>query len=130
MKKFVVLLLVAFLLVGVLSACAAPATLTQTLVGVPTELQNLISALLTAALTWLLIQAGLALKIDLTGYVAPLLAIISPIVITLLTGWLGLIPTVYDDLVLAIIHVIVIGIGSLGTLLLFKRKTKATLLPG
>jgi len=109
----------------ILAACAAPATLTQTLTQVPTELQTLIATLLTAGLTWLVLQIK---GIDLSGYVPAIVAAISPILITLIQGWLGLIPPVYDELVLAIIHVIVVGLGSLGALLLAKRKTKATLI--
>ncbi len=124
MKKILVTLLLGFLTVFMLVACAAPPALTQTLTQVPTELQTLIAALLTAGLTWLVLQIK---GIDLSGYVPAIVAAVSPILITLLQGWLGLIPPVYDDLVLAVIHVIVVGIGSLGALLILKRKTKATL---
>jgi hypothetical protein len=123
MKKIVVLLFVAVMF-ATLAACSAPAGLTQTLTVVPTELQTLIAALLTAGLTWLVLQIK---AIDLSSYVPAVVAAISPILITLIQGWLGLIPTVYDDLVLAVIHMIVVGLGSLGALLFVKRKVRQSL---
>lgn len=123
MKKIFVLLFMV-VIVFVLAACSAPATLTQSLAVVPTELQTLIAALLTAGLTWLVLQIK---SIDLSGYIPPVVAAISPIIISLIQGWLGLIPTVYDDLVLAVIHMIVVGLGSLGALLFVKRKVRQSL---
>lgn len=122
-----------FFVVLVLSACvavpnAAPkGAMAQGLVAMPDELRLLILSLVTAAVTWLLLQAGIALKIDMSGYVTPIVAIVTPILVTLVENVLGTIPSAWDNIVLAVIHVVVLLIGSLGSTLLFKRTQERAL---
>lgn len=122
MKKiFVLLVLFAFLL----TACGPDKV--AGLASLPDDAKELIAVLITAGLTWVLLQLAAALKIDLSGYAAPLAAVIAPIVITLLESYLALIPPVFDDIVLSVIHFLVLLLGSIGGFVLFKRvKRKET----
>ena len=132
--------LIPFLMLGmlILTACVAvpPAEPTQGflapvangLVAMPDELNVLVVSLITAGLTWVLFQAGLALNLDLTGYLTPLLAVVSPIIITLIENGLGTIPPAFDNIVLTVIHLGILLLGSLGGMLMIRRKARATLI--
>jgi hypothetical protein len=122
MKKIFTHLFLFVLVLGVLSACApepAPVPQTavaETLVALPDDATTLIAALVTAGLAYLL------LKINMGQYTQTLAAAIAPIVITAIEGWLGLIPPIFDNLVLSILHLLVLFVGgSVGSFLLFKR---------
>jgi hypothetical protein len=123
MKKFFAFAFLAvFIVVGVAFPAAARANfLSQGLVGLPAELSLLIVTLLTAGVTWLLLQLSTWLKIDLTGQAQAIVAIVAPILITLIENLLGTIPSIYDNIVLTIFHLIVLLVGSLGTYLIVQR---------
>lgn len=88
----------------------------QSLVALPAEFQTLVLAVVTAGVAWLL------LKVNMGDYTQSLAAVISPIVIAALERLTGMIPPVYDDVVLSILHLIVLFVsGSVGAFLLFKR---------
>lgn len=124
MKTFPRLFLVLAVLAILITACA-PAV--QGLVSLPDDAQQLILALVTAGLTWLLLQLSTLLKIDFSGYAQPLAAVIAPIIITFIESYLQLIPPVFDELVLSIIHVLVLLVSSVGTYIVFlKTKSKQT----
>lgn len=115
--KFVITLALSLV---VLSACVTTPALAPrpgiaaTLVAMPAEGSLLIVALITAGVTWLLLQLSTALKLDLSGYTAPIVSIISPILITLLESYLGMIPPAFDNIVLTLIHLAVLIAASLG----------------
>lgn len=126
MKKIYTYLFLFVLSTIALSACMvepAPeptqgvlAPVANTLVALPDDAATLIAALVTAGLAWLL------LKINLGQYTQVLAAAISPIIITLVEGWLGVIPPVFDNLVLSLLHLLVLFIGgSIGAFLFVKR---------
>lgn len=118
--KIVVFVLLAAL---VLTGCApAVANLTK----LPDEASVLLFTLLTAGVTWLLLKVSVVLKIDLSGYTAAIVAIIGPILVTLIEGWLQLIPPAFDNLVLTVIHFLVLLLGSIGVFVIGRRKTGAT----
>jgi hypothetical protein len=118
-NKVICILLVLFALF-VLAACVAvPAVrpinrLAQSLVALPPEGSLLITALVTAAVTWLLLKAAELLKMDLSGYVGPIVAIVAPILITAIESVLGMIPPAFDNIALTVIHLIVLIVASLG----------------
>lgn len=116
-KLWLVLLLFALLL----AACAPAIRAVAPLMQLPDEARQLILFLVTAGLTWLLLQLSVWLKWDLSGYAQPLAAVISPIIITILEHYLQMIPQTYDSMVLTLIHLIVLLLGSVGTFLLFKK---------
>jgi len=104
----------------------APVTtnaLAQGLVGLPEEGLQLVLFLVTAGVAYLLLQLGVLLGLDLSGYVQPIVAIVAPILVAFIEKYLGMIPPVYDNVVLTIIHLIVLLVGSIGTVLLFKRRS-------
>lgn len=127
MKKIYTFLFLFVLSTMVLSACmvepepeptqGALAPVANGLVALPDDAATLIAALVTAAV------AALFLKLNWGGeFAQPLAAAISPIIITLLEGWLGVIPPIFDNLVLSILHLLVLFVGgSVGSFLLFKR---------
>ena len=115
MKKFLSL----FVLVIVLTACSPVA---QGLMELPDEGRLLVLMLITAGVTWLLLKLSEVFKIDLSGYANAIAAAIAPILITLIEAGLRLIPPIFDNLVLSIIHLIVLLVGSIGAFFLFKRK--------
>ena len=125
MKKLLLVGL-ALLLVFVLAGCAAQGAFAQTLVALPQDAQMLILMLLTAGIAWVLT------KINMGQYTQALAAAIAPIIIAALEMGLGMIPAVYDDIVLAVLHWLVLLIsGSVGALVFFKRlKTPKTFLSG
>lgn len=127
MKKIFWILLTVFVLVGCVAVPAVnpPTALGQSLVALPEEATLLIWSLLTALLTFLL------LKINMGQLTQPIVAIIAPLIITFVESFLQTIPSVFDNLILSIIHVIVLALTSLGTYMLFKRaKTPKTILSG
>jgi hypothetical protein len=120
----VAILVALIILVFVLVFYPAPA---QGLAGLPEEGSLLVWTLVTAAVTWALVQIGAALNINLGGYVQPIAAILAPILITLIEKYLALIPSTFDSIALTIIHLIVLAIGSVGTLIILKKvKAKET----
>lgn len=116
-KNYIALFVMAILLAACVAVPAVnpPTALGQGLVALPEEATLLISALLTAALTFLL------LKVNMGALTQPIVAVIAPMIITFFESLLQTIPPVFDNLVLAIIHVIVLAITSYGTFVLVKR---------
>lgn len=96
----------------------------QSLVALPDEGRLLIMSLVTAAVAWLLMQLSTLLGTDLSGNVQPIAAGLAPLLVTIAEHFLGMIPPIYDNIVLSIIHLIVVGIGSLGMFLII-NKSKA-----
>jgi hypothetical protein len=130
-NRFLSLVILATLFVLALSACGVAVPPAQpvngfaaSLVAMPPEGSQLIVVLVTAGVTWLLLQLSTALKIDLGGYVQQIVAIVSPILITLAESALGMIPPAFDNIVLTVIHLLVLIAGSLGVVLV-ANKTKA-----
>ena len=119
MKLFVrIFLLVCFIML-VPTACSP---VSQGLMQLPEEGRLLVLMLVTAGVTWLLLKASVVFNIDLSGYANAAAAAIAPILITLIESWLQLIPPIFDNLVLSIIHLIVLAVGSIGAFFLFRRK--------
>ena len=88
----------------------------QTLVQLPEEFTRLVLYAVTAGVAWLLLKVGMG------QYTQALAAVIAPIVIAALERLTGMIPPVFDNLVLSILHLIVLFVGgSIGMFLLFKR---------
>ena len=105
----------------IVTACAPAPKLTQGLAQMPEEGQKLISWLVTAGVTWLLLQASIFFKVELGGYVNAVAVAISPIIVAIFEYWLNFIPQIYDNVVLTVIHLIVLLVGSIGTWFLFQR---------
>jgi|SRR3972149_684306 len=97
------------------------------LVALPDEARLLVLSLITAGLTWVLLVLSAKLGIDLSGYAQPIAAVLAPIVITVVESYLQLIPPVFDDVVLAVIHLLVLLLGSLGSFVVYSlvRRPKA-----
>ena len=119
MKTFGRLFVLVFMFVLLLTACA-PAV--QGLNQLPDEGSLLVLMLITAGVTWVLLKLSEVFNIDLSGWANAVAAALAPIFITLIEAGLQLIPPIFDNLVLSIIHLIVLLVGSLGTFFLFKRK--------
>jgi len=118
MKNFWHLFPVVFVMLSfVLTACSPVA---QGLTQLPEEGQLLVLMLVTAGLTWLLLQVSVLLKIDLSGYASPVAAVLAPIIVTIIERYLQLIPSIFDNLVLSIIHLIVLLVGSIGSFFVFR----------
>lgn len=116
MKRSLKILFVALVLAVLLVACA-PANqpgLAANLMQLPDEGRVLIMTLLTAGLTWLLLQIGKVIPVDFSGYGAAVAAALAPIIITAIEYFLQMIPPTYDQLVLTLIHLLVVGLGSVG----------------
>jgi uncharacterized transporter YbjL len=122
MKKIITLILVLFVLA--LTGCAAQAAQLQQL---PEEGVNLVFILVTAAVTWLLLTLKDFFKIDLSGYAGALAAALAPLLVAWFESYLQLIPAIFDNVVLTVIHLIVLLVGSLGTFWLFQRKAAPSL---
>ena len=120
-NKLIIPVLILVILAAVVFFYPAPA---QGLAGLPEEGSLLVWTLVTAAVTWALVQLGLALGIDLGGYIQPIAAILAPILIALIEKYLQLIPAQFDSIVLTIIHLIVLALGSVGTLIVLNRVKK------
>jgi hypothetical protein len=88
----------------------------------PDEGRILVLSLVTAGVTWLLLKASDAFNVDLSGHANAVAVALAPIVITLIEAGLRLIPPVFDNIVLTIIHLLVLLVGSIGAFFLFKRQ--------
>jgi len=122
MNMFSKRLLLFALFVMVLVACSPARAAVAPLMELPDEGRLLVLTLLTAGVTWLLLKASIVFKVDLSGHAAAVAAALAPILITLIEAGLRLIPPVFDNIVLTIIHLIVLLVGSIGTFFLFQRK--------
>lgn len=122
MKRWLLFFLLLLVCALLLSACAPAQGIAQGLNSLPDEGRWLVLILLTAGVTWLLLKASLVFHVDLAGYADAVAAALAPIVITLFEAGLRLIPPVFDNVVLTIIHLIVLLVGSIGTFFLFRRK--------
>jgi hypothetical protein len=114
-----------FVLSIVLLAACAPTA--QGLAQLPDEGRLLVLMLVTAGVTWVLLKLSMAFHIDLSGYTNAIAAVLAPIVVVAIETYLRLIPSVFDNLVLSIIHLLVLLVGSVGTFFLFKRKAPSLL---
>lgn len=120
MKKFLWLVLV--VLVFLLTGCSAAQGVTNGLMQLPEEGRLLVLIAVTAGVTWGLLKLSQLTGVDLKGHAGPVAAGVAPIFVTLIEAGLRLIPPIFDNIVLAIIHLIVLLVGSVGTFFLFKRK--------
>lgn len=121
MKRFLLFFL--FLLTAVLlTACSAGQGITNTLNSLPDEGRLLVLILVTSGVTWVLLKASILFHVDLSGYANAVAAGLAPILITLIEAGLKLIPPVFDNLALTIIHLIVLAVGSIGTFFVFRRQ--------
>lgn len=112
-----------FVLIGIFLLAACAPTAVQSLVGpLPDEAQNLIFILVTAGVTWVLLKLSEVFKIDLSGYTNAIAVALAPIIVAVIERWLAVIPPVFDNIVLTIIHLIVLLVGSIGTFFLLQRK--------
>lgn len=93
----------------------------------PDEGRLLILSLVTSAVTFALLQLSEVLKVDLSGYANVIAAALAPVLVTLFESYLQLIPPVFDDIVLSIIHIIVLLAGSLGVFWVIKRSPAPSL---
>jgi len=119
MKAFWRLFVVVLMFVLLLTACA-PAV--QGLSQLPEEGSLLVLMLITAGVTWVLLKLSEVFHVDLSGWANAVAAALAPIFITLIEAGLKLIPPIFDNLVLSIIHLLVLLAGSVGTFFLFKRR--------
>jgi len=122
MKRGLLFFLVALMAAVLLSGCAAAQGFVHPLVGLPNEGRLLVLILVTSGATWLLLKASVVFKVDLSGYANAVAAALAPIIITLIEAGLKLIPSIFDNVVLTIIHLLVLLVGSIGTFFLFKRQ--------
>lgn len=120
-KTFVCLFLAIFSFV--LFACSGMQQGVAQLQQLPDDGRNLVFILVTAGVTWLLLKVSELTKVDLSGHAGAVAVAIAPIFVTLIEAGLQLIPPIFDNLVLSIIHLIVLLVGSLGTWFLIKRET-------
>lgn len=120
MKKFL------FVLIALLvSGCATQVT--AGLQQLPDEGRALVFMIVTAGVTWALLKLGEVLKIDLSGWSNTIAAVLAPVLVAILERYLQLIPSVFDNIVLTIIHLIVLLVGSLGTIWIVQRKPAPSL---
>lgn len=120
MKNFLVYVLV----LGSLIALTLFPTTGNSLAKLPDEGGLLIMSLLTAGVGWVLLQLGTALGVDLKGYIQPVTVVLAPILITVIENYLNLIPSIYDNVVTTVIHLIVLIVGMVGWNFLFKRAAR------
>jgi hypothetical protein len=116
MKKIVILFLLTFLL----TACAAQVAGLQQL---PDEGVNLVFMLVTFVVAFLLLKLSEATGFDFKGYAGAIVAVVAPILVGYIESYLRLIPPMWDDIVLTVIHLIVLAVGSLGMFWVYHRKT-------
>lgn len=95
--------------------------LINSLVALPDEARILILWLVTSGLTILLVWVGKYIPIDVKGYAQAIAAVLSPLIITAIEHYLQMIPAIYDDLVLVIIHYIVLLFGGVATIVIYRR---------
>lgn len=118
MKKLSIILLIVFSL----TACAPAAGAVAPLLELPDEGRILVLSLVSAGVTWVLLKLSEVFKIDLSGWSNAVAAALAPILITLVESGLQLIPPIFDNLLLSIIHLLVLFVGSLGVFFLVKRR--------
>jgi hypothetical protein len=123
-NKFLVVFLTLFLVGMFLTACAPQVAQLQQL---PEEGSQLIFVLVTSAVLWVLLRLKDYFKIDLSGYAGAIASVVAPLLVTWFESYLQLIPPVFDNVVLTVIHLIVLLVGSLGTFWLFQRKPAPSL---
>lgn len=109
-------------MIMLLTACAPAAGAVAPLLELPDEGRILVLSLVAAGVTWVLLKLSEVFKIDLSGWANAVAAALAPILITIIESGLQLIPPIFDNLVLSIIHLLVLLVGSLGTFFLVKRK--------
>lgn len=122
MKRFFSSLVVCVLVLVFLTACSGMQQGVSGLMQLPDEGRILVLSLVSAGVTWALLKLSIVFKIDLKGYTNAVATALAPILITVIEGWLQLIPPVYDNVVLTLIHLVVLLVGSLGAFFLFKRQ--------
>lgn len=120
LMTFVIVIVVSIFL----TACAAGTAGLQQL---PDEGRLLVLTLVTAAVTWVLLQLSAVFKIDLSGWANAIAAALAPIIVTVIESYLRLIPPLFDNIVITIIHLIVLLVGSLGTIWIVQRKPAPSL---
>lgn len=118
---------VAVIVLVLLSLVNQAQSAVQGLAQLPDEGRLLVLSLVTAAVTWALLQISKIFGIDFSGYATAIAAVLAPLLITVIEGYLNLIPRIFDNLVLSVIHLLVLLIGSVGALLLLKKKAVPTL---
>ena len=118
MKLFIRIFLLVLISLLVLTACSPVA---QGLMQLPEEGRLLVLMLITTGVTWVLLKLSLVFKIDLSGYANVVAVALAPILVTLIESWLQVIPPIFDNLVLSIIHLIVLLVGSIGAFFMIRR---------
>lgn len=98
-----------------------------TFVTLPDEAKLLILSLVTGVVTFVLLKLSEVFKIDLSGWANTIAAVLAPVIITIIEAYLQLIPPIFDNLVLSIIHLIVLLLSSLGVFWLVQRKPAPSL---
>ena len=122
MKRFRLLLLTV-LLTLLLSGCAQAQGFVHPLAALPDEGRLLVLIAVTAGVNWLLLKGSIVFKVDLSGHVGAVAAALSPVLITLIEAGLKLIPSIFDNIVLTVIHLLVLLVGSVGAFFLLRRNT-------
>lgn len=95
--------------------------LIQSLVALPDEARLMVLILITAGLTLVLSWVSQYIPIDVKGYAQAIAAALSPLVITAIEHYLQMIPSIYDDFVLVVIHYIVLFLGGVASIVVFRR---------
>ncbi|HZM24548.1 MAG TPA: hypothetical protein VFC02_22565 [Anaerolineales bacterium] len=106
-----------------LFACTPMQQAVAPLQELPSDGRTLVLIVVTAGVTWLLLKLSELAKVDLSGHSGAVAAALAPVLITIIEHFLQLIPPVFDNVVLSIIHLVVLLVGSLGTWFLVKRQT-------
>jgi len=102
-------------------------SITGWLVSLPDEGRVLVLSLVTAGVTWVLLKLSAVFKLDLSGWANAIAAALAPILVALIESYLSLIPPIFDDLVIAVIHILVLLAGSLGVIWVAQRKPAPSL---
>jgi len=102
-------------------------SVTGWLVSLPDEGRVLVLSLVTAGVTWVLLKLSAVFKVDFSGWANAIAAALAPILVTVIESYLQLIPPIFDNLVIAVIHMIVLLVGSFGVFWLAKRKPAPSL---
>jgi hypothetical protein len=102
-------------------------SVTGWLVSLPDEGRLLVLSIVTWGVTWVLLKLSAVIKVDLSGWANAIAAALAPILVTVIESYLQLIPPIFDNLVIAVIHMIVLLVGSLGVFWLTKRKPAPSL---
>lgn len=117
MKLFKIAFL--FALIAVLLTACAPAV--QGLTDLPDEGKLLVMTLVTAGLAALLLWFGNLVGLELGGWVQPIVAVVAPLLITVIEHFLGMIDPIFDAVLLTVIHYLVLLFGGIGSVVLFRR---------